>query len=159
MEAEWTTAGQPSRQAGECVELSADGLCLLSSTAVIANKQRTNQQQVMKFLSCLIGGQRTGGGGGGGIKKFANNTREVHNDSRIAFPAPSKEGGAVINSAGGFHAAPTSRVLSSVNTKSAVVSALVRKASGLSSVLIASHPSSQNETGNAVARRVLLKSK
>lgn len=55
--------------------------------------------------------------------------------------------GGVINSAGGFHATPRSRVPSSVNTKSAVVSALVLDASGLSNVLIASRrPSSRNET-------------
>lgn len=89
MEAEWTTAGQPPRQAGECVELSAACLCLLSSMAVIANKQRRNQQRLMKFLSRLIGGQWTRG-----EKKFANNTQEASNESyNAAFPVPSKAGG------------------------------------------------------------------
>lgn len=91
MEAEWTTAGQPPRQAGECVELSAACLCLLSTTAVIANKQRRNQQRLMNFLSQLIGGIPMNRKGN--KKQFANNTERRTMRVASHFLRPQKKGG------------------------------------------------------------------
>lgn len=129
MDAEWTTAGQPPRQAGECVELSAACLCLLSSTAVIANKQRRNQQttdEVSVPPDWRPNGQKS--------LQTTPERRTMRAAWHFLHPQKKRGGGGVINSAGGFHATPRSRVLSSVNTKSAVVSALVLNASGLSRV-------------------------